>query len=171
MTINQPETLGNDIQSVVNLILSRVKSARRTGDGYSFKCPAHDDKKSSAAFYPKSNGVAFKCYAGCTTEQICDGLGISKSDLHIRKQYYSRLQTVACYRYFDEAGRPLYEHHRLVDAAGKKPSSIAGKMRAETQFGRSMEAGLSSKARRGSASKVPVTQINSQDPRPAGSLN
>ncbi|MBI3653688.1 MAG: hypothetical protein HY231_21865 [Acidobacteria bacterium] len=109
------------LPNLVQFILGKVKGAKRTTNGYTFRCPAHDDKRSSAAIYTKSDGVALKCYAGCTTEQVCDALGISKSDLRVKKpSYYSSSQTVANYRYFDEAGKLLYEHRKLLAADGKK---------------------------------------------------
>jgi hypothetical protein len=105
----------------VRLILRIVKGAKRTPNGYTFRCPAHEDTNNSAALYTKSDGVALKCFAGCTTERMCEALGIGKSDLRVKKpSRYSGSQTVANHRYFDSTGKLLYEHRKLVAADGKK---------------------------------------------------
>jgi hypothetical protein len=103
------------VSEIVELILSKVKGVKEISGGYQFKCPAHDDKKPSAALYPKDNGVALKCNVGCTTLNICEAIGIRKSDLFIRRARRSFTDRItATYRYYDADGNLLYEHLRLV---------------------------------------------------------
>lgn len=105
----------------VHLILSKVEGARRTGDGYTFRCPAHDDKRQSAFAKPDASGnVILKCFAGCSRKAICAALGLSESDLYVNKRRSSRSQTIASYPYYDADGRLLYEHRRLLAPDGSK---------------------------------------------------
>ena len=50
------------------------------GDGYSCRCPAHDDNSPSLTITPKPGKVLLHCHAGCTFEQIVSALGLQKSD-------------------------------------------------------------------------------------------
>jgi hypothetical protein len=103
----------------IRLILNKVKHSR-SGEGFSFRCPAHVDERNSG--YVKAEGNAIlKCFAACSRKTVCEALGLTESDLYVKKSsHFSSSQTVARYRYFDEAGKLLYEHRRLADADGKK---------------------------------------------------
>ena len=50
------------------------------GDGYSCRCPAHDDNSPSLTITPKPGKVLLHCHAGCTFEQIVSALGLQESD-------------------------------------------------------------------------------------------
>lgn len=50
------------------------------GDGYSCRCPAHDDNSPSLTITPKPGKVLLHCHAGCKFEQIVSALGLQKSD-------------------------------------------------------------------------------------------
>ncbi len=50
------------------------------GDGYSCRCPAHDDNSPSLTITPKPGKVLLHCHAGCTFEQIVSALGLQKID-------------------------------------------------------------------------------------------
>ena len=54
---------------------------RPAGDGYSCRCPAHDDNSPSLSITPKDGKVLLHCHAGCSLEQILSSLGLNKGDL------------------------------------------------------------------------------------------
>jgi DNA primase len=105
----------------LRLILGKVQH-RRSGEGYSFKCPAHTDTRNSGYLKADAKGnVILKCFAGCTRKAICEALGVTQADLYVQEaSSYLSNQTVARYQYYDEDGKLLYEHRRLVDSDGRK---------------------------------------------------
>lgn len=63
-------------------VLRRLNGVKRSGGGYSAKCPAHDDKNASLSVKQGDNGgVVLYCHAGCTPEQVVGALGLSMKDL------------------------------------------------------------------------------------------
>ena len=54
---------------------------RPSGDGYSCRCPAHDDNSPSLSITPKDGKVLLHCHAGCSFEQILSSLGLQKNDI------------------------------------------------------------------------------------------
>jgi len=54
---------------------------RPAGDGYSCRCPAHDDNSPSLSITPKDGKVLLHCHAGCSFEQILSSLGLQKNDI------------------------------------------------------------------------------------------
>ena len=68
----------------INELLSGLKGVKRSGrNGYTAFCPAHDDKKNrSLSVRAMDDGsIAVKCFCGCSTQDICSALGITKEDL------------------------------------------------------------------------------------------
>lgn len=67
-----------NLQDIVSMCKGVVKSGRQ----YKALCPAHEDKKPSMTVTEMPDGgKRLVCHAGCTTQQICDALGISPADL------------------------------------------------------------------------------------------
>ena len=55
--------------------LERVK--KRSGDSWSARCPAHDDRGPSLSIRELGDGrVLAHCFAGCGIEQILDSVGL-----------------------------------------------------------------------------------------------
>ena len=84
--------------------------------GYMACCPAHDDQNPSMHVNRGDDGrVLVKCFAGCTTQQICDALGIAKRDLMAEGAAKSgrRVGDAAPYRAEESAERGV----RSVDGA------------------------------------------------------
>jgi hypothetical protein len=51
----------------VELVLSRLPKAKKSGDGWTSPCPAHDDKNPSLSISRgKDGGCVVHCHAGCT---------------------------------------------------------------------------------------------------------
>ena len=58
------------------------KEPRRSGKGWSARCPAHDDKKPSLSVGVGADGkVLLRCHAGCPIETILGELGMTVSEL------------------------------------------------------------------------------------------
>ena len=65
-------------------VLERLDGTRRSGDGYSAKCPAHDDTSNSLSIGSGDDGrVLLKCFVGCSVEDIADAIGLTVSDLFV----------------------------------------------------------------------------------------
>ena len=76
--------------SPLQLVLDRLTEVtghtpRRSGSGYSGRCPAHDDKKPSLSVSEGSDGkVLIHCQVGCTLEAVVAELDLQKRDLFVQ---------------------------------------------------------------------------------------
>lgn len=59
-----------DLDKIVRLL----GGGKKTGGGYSCKCPAHDDKHSSLSITVKDGRLLWKCHAGCDQRAVFDAL-------------------------------------------------------------------------------------------------
>ena len=92
-------------------------SPRRSGDGRSSRCPAHDDRNPSLSINEGMDGcVLLKSHAGCELDGIVAALGLSKSDLFpdrmVRVTQAPRQEVAAEYNYTDERGALLFQSVR-----------------------------------------------------------
>ena len=56
--------------------------AKRSGDGWQAKCPAHEDRTPSLSISQGRNGrVLVHCHAGCSVEAVLGQLGLQPADL------------------------------------------------------------------------------------------
>lgn len=54
----------------------------RSGDGWTCRCPAHDDRTPSLSIDPGDDGrVLVNCHAGCTFDAVCGSIGLRPADL------------------------------------------------------------------------------------------
>ena len=66
----------------ITAILPLLQGAKKAGQGWSARCPAHDDGTASLSISEGSDGrTLLKCHAGCTTDAVCGKLGLNLSDL------------------------------------------------------------------------------------------
>ncbi len=66
----------------VELVLSKLPNAKRSGKGWSAKCPTHDDRRPSLTITEGGDRQALlHCHAGCSVEEICAALGLTMRDL------------------------------------------------------------------------------------------
>lgn len=49
--------------------------AKRSGSGWSAKCPVHDDKQASLGIYEREGRLWFQCFAGCAHGEIAKAIG------------------------------------------------------------------------------------------------
>lgn len=63
-------------------ILSKLDRVRRSGRGWTARCPSHNpDKTPSLSIREGDRGILVRCWAGCSLDEICSALGIQKRDL------------------------------------------------------------------------------------------
>ncbi len=66
----------------VELVLSKLPDVKRNGNGWTARCPAHDDGRASLSVAVGDDGRALvHCHAGCTTEAVVAALGLTLADL------------------------------------------------------------------------------------------
>jgi hypothetical protein len=66
---------------IVEEIVSRL-DAKRNGDGWQAKCPAHQDREPSLSIKEGSDGrTLLHCHAGCSIENVLSALGLTHRDL------------------------------------------------------------------------------------------
>ena len=64
------------------LVLSKLPLAVRSGQGWSARCPAHEDHHASLSISEGDDKRALlRCHAGCPTESVVEALGLRMSDL------------------------------------------------------------------------------------------
>lgn len=101
-------------QDIAQWLLTLTGKYKKSGSGYQFKCPAHGDKSASASLKIHPDGVGFRCFAGCTTDEICAALGVQKSDLFVKGNGVRSSGILRTYKYFDDDGQLLFQHHRMI---------------------------------------------------------
>jgi hypothetical protein len=100
---------------IIEEILSRLQAVTKSGDGWSAKCPAHDDGHASLSVSQgEESRILLHCHAGCDLESVCAALGIHPADLFpSRPSGNGGRQIVATYPYSDENGTLLFQVVRL----------------------------------------------------------
>jgi hypothetical protein len=84
---------------------------RRSGNGYSARCPSHDDHNPSLTITEGRNGTpVFKCHAGCSQEDVLAALGWTWSDVYGTEERGRRI--VATHDYTDAEYTLLYQKVR-----------------------------------------------------------
>lgn len=64
----------------LNLILNSFPDAKRSGDGWTARCPAHEDSSPSLSIAKgKEQPVVLCCHAGCTPGEILAALGLTEA--------------------------------------------------------------------------------------------
>ena len=67
----------------VQLLVERLE-AKRSGEGWKAKCPAHDDREPSLSISEGHDGRALiKCHAGCSTDDVIAALDLKPRDLFV----------------------------------------------------------------------------------------
>jgi putative DNA primase/helicase len=115
----------------IRFILNNVKYTR-SGDGYSFKCPAHDDNRNSAYVKLDEDGNAIlKCFAECSRKAICEALGIRERDLYVESENIqpqgrnkSNFEILHAYPYRDPSGNLLFEKLRMKQFKPDDPKCL-----------------------------------------------
>jgi uncharacterized protein DUF3631 len=93
-------------------ILRRFSGVRRSGDSWSARCPAHDDRKASLSIKEDDGKILLHCHAGCSFEAVCRAAGIEMRDLFpasTRIAIRTAKKRVAIYDYLNEARDLLFQ--------------------------------------------------------------
>ena len=82
-------------------ILHKFKGVKRSGDGWTALCPAHNDERNSLSIGEGESGrLLLHCHAGCTFEAIHLAAGINLDEGKER----SARRVASAYDYRDEQG-------------------------------------------------------------------
>lgn len=72
-------------QTGAELLLSRLDRVRKSGKGWTAKCPAHEDRTASLSVAEGSDGrVLVHCFAGCKAADVLAAVGLQVADLFPR---------------------------------------------------------------------------------------
>ena len=72
------------MSSPLEVVLERLKKARKSGKGWLACCPAHDDQNPSLSIDVGDEGqVLVYCHAGCGLAEVCAALGLEVKDLFL----------------------------------------------------------------------------------------
>lgn len=93
----------------IETVLSRLKGVRRSGGGFTARCPSHDDQRASLSIGQDGDGrVLIHCHAGCGFPAVVAALGLEPRDLRPERSNGlappSRRRPVATYDYVDTDG-------------------------------------------------------------------
>ena len=67
----------------VDKVLAYFPDAKRSGTGWTVRCPAHDDRTPSLTISTGNDGrTLLKCHAGCRTDDVLSEIGLSFRDLY-----------------------------------------------------------------------------------------
>jgi len=115
------------VSPALGRILNKLQGVRKSGTGYTARCPAHDDKRNSLSVLESDGKVLFKCFAGCRTEDIVKVLGVTMADLFEddkgTKPQARKVLKETVYTITDAAGAVIAEHVRKDYEGGGKAFS------------------------------------------------
>ena len=92
-------------------LVERFEGAKRSGHGYTVRCPVHDDRTASLTIHEEEDKLLLHCQAGCNTEDVIAAVGVQWRDLWTKARDYAEPEEI--YEYVDAAGSKLYEVVRL----------------------------------------------------------
>lgn len=105
--------------------IARVLKARRSGNGWMAKCPAHDDQNPSLSIRDSDGKVLLHCHAGCTQGDVIDALKVRGV---WQPEPTENQRIVATYDYTDERGSLLYQvvRYQPKDFKQRRPDGCGG---------------------------------------------
>jgi len=107
-------------------VLSHFSGIRKSGAGWTAKCPAHDDSRASLSIRHGDDGRwLLHCHAGCTFDDILTAAQLKHTELFPPKRQESQPRIVATYDYTDEHAILLYQAVRYhpKDFRQRRPGS------------------------------------------------
>jgi hypothetical protein len=120
--------------SQMGAVLSRLDGIRKSGNGYSARCPAEthggDRNPSLSVGEGESGRVLLTCHKGCLYDDIIAGINLTSRDIagtanEVRPEWTPFGEAVAVYDYPDENGRLLFQVLRTADK--QFPARVADK--------------------------------------------
>lgn len=68
------------------LFLSRLERVRKAGDGWSARCPAHEDRTASLSIaVGHDDRILAHCFAGCAIADVLGAIGLTVNDLFAKR--------------------------------------------------------------------------------------
>jgi hypothetical protein len=108
-------------------LLPLLQGVRRSGKGWTARCPAHDDAHASLSVRATDGGALLvKCHAGCSAAAVVAAVGLELRDLFPAPEPPRRL--AATYDYRDADGRLLFQVVRFEpkDFRQRRPDGRGG---------------------------------------------
>jgi len=66
--------------------LDRLERVRKSGRGYTAKCPAHEDRTASLSITAGDDGrILLHCFASCSAAEVVAATGLTLADLFVRR--------------------------------------------------------------------------------------
>ncbi len=79
------------MKAPIDTVLAALDRTRKSGQGWTARCPAHDDRNPSLSVREGDNGaVLIKCMAGCETADVVAAMGLQMSALFPPRDSTSR---------------------------------------------------------------------------------
>lgn len=112
-----------DVDVMRELILPRLDAVKKSGGGFSARCPAHDDGRASLSISPgTAQPVVLHCHAGCHADDILASLDLTWADLSNPRDerrddaaWTPAGPATAVYDYRDESGELLFQVLRTAN--------------------------------------------------------
>lgn len=96
----------------LQMILDKLENVKQAADGFTARCPAHDDQRNSLSIGTGEDGRALLfCHAGCTAKLVCAALGLQLKELFPDSKG-AKKKIVNTYDYTDEHGQVVYQKVR-----------------------------------------------------------
>ena len=67
----------------IDQFLEQLPGAKRNGNGWTARCPAHEDRVASLSLDEDDGKILVHCHAGCTAEDVVAALGLTMRDLFV----------------------------------------------------------------------------------------
>lgn len=81
-----PELRSVAMPDPVENLLARLDLVRKSGRGWTARCPAHEDKTASLSITAGDDGrVLLHCFAGCAAADVVAAAGLTVADLFVRR--------------------------------------------------------------------------------------
>src|SRR4030095_1623732 len=93
---------------IVTLLRKFERVKKKNGQGFSARCPSHEDRKNSLTITEADGKILIKCFAGCDAQSVTAAVGLKLSDLFADQKDRPRDPVVKQYIYSDEDGRALF---------------------------------------------------------------
>jgi len=119
---NEPQQHNSERVPNVRDVLSKLRGVRKSGSGWSAKCPAHDDEQNSLSIGEGDGGkILLRCHAGCSFESIAPLVGFTANHNKARR-------IVKIYDYRDRNGASLYQvvRYEPKSFAVRQPDGCGG---------------------------------------------
>jgi 5S rRNA maturation endonuclease (ribonuclease M5) len=117
------------IDRVLESLEAHDCNPRKAPDGWTARCPSHDDRRASLAVTTgHEDCVLVHCHAGCEKSDVLAALGLNASDLFTEAKGNGHPEIEATYDYVDEEGQLLSQAVRYRPKAFKqrRPDGAGG---------------------------------------------